>query len=65
VTEDFLSPWYLALSSDFGFSFSSEDREAARQKLYRARGEARDPDLASLSIVLPANSNEIWIVKHG
>lgn len=59
-----LEHWYQALRSPAGVCLRTDDFEATRQKLYKARREVLDPDLDGLSIVQsPTDSNELWIVK--
>lgn len=56
---------YEALGTDLGVVILTNDAEKARQKLYKLRAEANDPDLESLSIVQsPTAPNQLWIVKR-
>lgn len=61
----YLSFWYEALSAEFGIIISTNNPEALRQALYKARREAGDPALDHMSIrispLLP--EEEVWIVK--
>lgn len=56
---------YAALRSRFGVVFRHNGEfEPVRQKLYKAREEAKDPDLAALGFVKsPTADDEIWVVK--
>lgn len=61
----FLDLWYQALATPVGMAFTTNDRNALRQKLYAARAATGDPDLDKLSLVLsPTDENQIWIVKQ-
>lgn len=62
--QGFLEPWFEALRSQSGVRVRVVgDYELARQKLYRARREALDPRLETLSVVQsPTASDELWIV---
>lgn len=57
-----LNHWYLALTKPVGLSISTNDRGLLQQQLYRCRAEANDEKLAELSIILPNNQKELWIV---
>lgn len=65
-TADFLEPWYQALDAEFGIVLETNMRDVAKGKLYAARKEADDPELAGLSIVVSPTSPEsqLWIVKR-
>lgn len=56
--------WYSALRSQSGVCVPFEGKpELAKAKLYKARKDAMDERLMSLSITdSPTVSNEIWIV---
>lgn len=57
--------WLLALRSKDGVLIETDNRMLLRQHLYRARAEANNPDLESIVLVLPEQSNQIWLVhKH-
>ena len=60
-----LQLWYEALAQEHGLVIAIEgDREKARQKLYRLRSAAPDPDLEGLSVVFsPTDATQLWIVK--
>jgi len=57
---------YEALASRYGIIVATNNPEALRQQLYKARREAADPDLQQLSIrispLLP--KQEVWIVRN-
>jgi hypothetical protein len=62
-----LELWYAALASPLGVVVDVVEgtTEQARQKLYAARANAEDPDLAALSLVVsPSTPNQIWILKR-
>ena len=63
---DFLEPWYLALRSPAGYQFRVVgSMDLAKSRLYAARAEALDTNLASLSVIVsPTTSDELWIVHH-
>jgi hypothetical protein len=55
---------YNALHSPLGIKIQSSDPAFLRQKLYAARRELNDPDLANLSFVeSPINPEHLWIVR--
>lgn len=62
----FLEPWYAALESPNGVMFETNSPTRAKAKLYKARADANDPALASLSIVVSptAPDSQLWIVKN-
>jgi hypothetical protein len=57
---------YQALSEDRGLVIQTEgDIEAVRQRLYREREKAQDPELDILSFVpSPTDPTQLWIVKR-
>lgn len=59
-----LSLLYEALSQTSGLVLQVSDVERARQKLYKLRADAKDPDLDCLSLVpSPTDKTQLWIVK--
>lgn len=61
---NFLEFWYLAMASKVGIIIETSDRERAKQALYRARVDAMDDALSSLTIMTsPMSPNQLWIVK--
>lgn len=61
ITLDLL---YEALSQPFGVALATNDLEKARQKLYRLRQGAKDPDLDCLAFVQsPTDPLQLWIVR--
>ena len=57
--------WLKALRSEFGLAIETDNRMLLRQHLYRARSEANRPELDSIVLMLPEQSNQIWLVhKH-
>lgn len=57
---------YQALTSPRGICLRTSDGDFARQKLYEARREAADPQLAALAICIsPSDKDEVWIVRKG
>jgi hypothetical protein len=57
-----LDLWVEALNSKVGISIQTDNRSLLRQHLYRARAEAKDPKLDSITMVLPEQEDEIWLV---
>lgn len=56
--------WYAALASPAGIIVQCDDPEATKQKLYRLRAGANDPDLNHISIVQsPTSPSDLWLVK--
>lgn len=67
VAPEFLEPWYTALRSSAGICLRilQGTREQYVQRLYKARAEAMDPGLKTLSIVLsPTALDEVWLVHR-
>lgn len=60
----YLLMWQAALSSPRGKRIHTTNRDLLKQRLYKARADAQDPELEQLSLVLPPNRNELWIVKR-
>lgn len=58
---------YDALHSPFGIVVAVSDIVRARQALYRARADAKDPALDALKISTSPYepSSELWIIKNG
>jgi len=55
---------YEALSQPYGIALATSDLEKARQKLYRLREAAKDPDLERLAFVQsPTDPLQLWIVR--
>ena len=54
--------WLAALKEERGVAIVTDNRSLMRQHLYKARAEARDPDLDSLVMILPEKEDEIWLV---
>lgn len=65
---EILEHWYLALREPAGYCFRviSGESKAYRSRLYEARREAQDPQLATLSVIVSPSSpeDEIWIVHR-
>lgn len=65
VTEALLEFWYQAKAAKFGIELIVSDSNLAKQRLYKARADAKDPLLNDLQIrtspVLP--ESHLWIVK--
>lgn len=61
---NFLEHWYAALNSPSGFRIRVVgDKALAKAKLYKARAEALDERLKTLSITdSPTADDELWIV---
>lgn len=57
--------WYQALRSEKGIRLRTSDRDAVRQRLYKARRDATDQSLDNLSIVFPPEPDELWIIHKG
>ena len=65
VVEPVLNHWYRALHSPLGIEIVCSDAAAIRSKLYEARKESRDPDLADISICQsPFDPMKLWLVKR-
>lgn len=60
---EFLSPWYEALHSEIGLVLQVTERRAFAQKLYQARAKEGNPELEGLTVIVPKDSDELWIVK--
>lgn len=57
-----LELWYQALRAHVGIRILSDDPKKLQQKLYAARREALDPELAGLALILPPGlTNQLWI----
>lgn len=55
---------YEALSQPFGIALATNDLEKARQKCYRLKAGANDPDLDVLAFVQsPTDPLQLWIVR--
>lgn len=62
---DFLSPWYLALESEYGIEISCSDGTSVMAALYKARRLSSDPELKKVQIRRPANErNVLWLIKE-
>jgi hypothetical protein len=60
-----LDLWIAALRSQCGVAIKTDNRMLLRQHLYKARLEARNPDLEAIVMILPEADDEIWLVhKH-
>jgi hypothetical protein len=60
-----LDLWLTALKSKYGVSIQTDNRLLLRQHLYKARMEASKPELESIVMMLPEQSDELWLVhKH-
>lgn len=57
-----LELWEAALRVDVGIAVKTDNRKVLQQHLYRARAEANDPRLERLTIILPDNEDELWLV---
>lgn len=57
-----LKLWQEALKEKIGICINTNDRKLMQQQLYRVRAEANDPELDKLTIVLPENEDELWLV---
>lgn len=64
VTIDYLELWHQALADPKGLVITFEGpRRVFRDRLYRARAAANDPDLKGLSLIMsPMSAQEIIIV---
>jgi hypothetical protein len=54
--------WLTALKADIGIAIVTDNRGVLRQHLYKARIEANNPDLDSLTMLMPEQDDEIWLV---
>lgn len=57
-----LDLWLAAYNSKVGIAITTDNRTLLRQHLYRARAEARNPDLDTVTMILPEKEDEIWLV---
>ena len=57
-----LELWKQALEERVGICIITDNRKILQQHLYRARVEAKDPELEQLIIMLPENEDELWLV---
>jgi hypothetical protein len=57
-----LELWKQALEETTGICIITDNRKLLQQHLYRARVEAKDPELEELIIILPENEDELWLV---
>jgi len=65
VKEPILNYWYRALHSPDGIAIVCSDVEGARNRLYTARKEAKDPDLNQISMCnSPFDPMKLWLVKN-
>jgi hypothetical protein len=67
ATVGLLEYWYAALRSQSGVCVPFEgDAALAKAQLYKARKDALDANLDSISIAdSPTASNELWLVHNG
>lgn len=61
-----LEYWYQALRAKYGIVIRCfPNREKVKNKLYRVRAEADDPELKGIAIVTsPTTNNELWLIKR-
>ena len=57
-----LELWKQALEEAVGIAIVTDNRKLLQQHLYRARVEAKDPELEQIVIILPENEDELWLV---
>jgi hypothetical protein len=57
-----LELWKQALEETTGICIITDNRKLLQQHLYRARVEAKDPELEQLVIILPEDESELWLV---
>jgi hypothetical protein len=57
-----LDLWIAALKEEVGIAITTDNRGLMRQHLYKARADARNPELEAIVMLLPENENEIWLV---
>jgi hypothetical protein len=63
TSNSLLEYWYAALSSPCGIEVVCNDAEGLKARLYTARKEARDPDLAVIKLgVSPFDPNKVWLM---
>lgn len=61
-----LEYWYQAIASEKGIKLETNDILGLQRRLYKARAESADPELANLALVpSPTTSNQLWIIKRG
>jgi len=57
--------WYSALAAPYGIVVETDNPEALKARLYAARAESQDPDLANISIkTSPFNPSQLWLIKR-
>ena len=54
--------WQAAVDSESGIAIPTDNRQLLRQHLYRARVEANNPAFDDIVMLIPENSDEIWLV---
>jgi DNA-binding phage protein len=54
--------WQAAVNAEVGIAIPTDNRQLLRQHLYRARVEAKNPEFDDITMILPANETEIWLV---
>jgi len=65
MNEDVLSYWYQALASPLGIQVVCSDPDKIRARLYTARKEAKDFDLAQIAVCSsPFDPTRLWLVKR-
>lgn len=60
-----LALWDRAAAAEIGTAIveKTNNKRALQNMLYAVRAETNDPKHANLVITLPADSDEVWIVK--
>ena len=54
--------WLAALKAEVGIAIPTDNRALLRSQLYKARAEANNPDLEDITMIMPEQEDEIWLV---
>lgn len=54
--------WLAALKAETGIAIPTDNRALLRQHLYKARAEANNPELDNITMIMPEQEDEIWLV---
>jgi DNA-binding phage protein len=57
-----LELWLAALRAEVGIAIPTDNRALLRQHLYKARAEAKNPELEQIVMIMPEQEDEIWLV---
>lgn len=59
-----LALWDRAAAAEIGCGIGTKDKRSLQNMLWTVRQEANNPAHANLVIVLPADLDEVWIIKR-